>query len=205
MCVYLHQKDVSIQIPLLMDYIHGTGGAFDLHRTLGEPRQAFLRNYLEAQIVNFEGSSFSGWFFWNFKVEGGYCAEWDFLRGLREGWVPKLPAPDVSSVDVYGSCFDILFRTDDNIFPDTPPDIDGWFNDDVVNSHGKDMRKVFGKWYEKDNTLKVKYQDMWVATFFLVAGFIVYSRMKRHKQSAYTKIPESPEPTVHMLTSDDLF
>jgi glucan 1,3-beta-glucosidase len=197
MCVYLHQKEVGLLVHLQMNFIFVRGGAFQFDRTLSEGRQAFLRNYVEAQIANFEGSSFSGWFFWNFKVEGGTFAEWDFLRGLREGWVPKLPEPDVSAADVYGSCFEILFRTDDNItnvideFPDTPPDIDGLFNDDIVTSHGTKMRKVFGKWYDyRHKAFKVEIQNTWVAAFFLVAGFIMYKRMKGQKKSSYTKIPE---------------
>jgi len=190
-----------------MEHIHETGTAFDKHRMITMPRQKFLRNYVQAQMVNMESDSFSGWFYWNFKMEGGFCAEWDFLRGLREGWIPQLPAPDVNVADVYGSCFDILFRTDDDSetvvdqFPDNPPDIDGWFSDDVVNTHGEGMRKVFGKWYEKKD-LKLEYNGTWAAAFFMfVILNLVYYRMRcKSERYSYEKIPdpETPDPTVHI-------
>ena len=84
-----------------MDGIKVDGVAEDFYRVLGAPREDFLRNFVEAQMMNPEGGQGSGWFFWNFKTEGGAFAEWDFLRGLRDGWIPKLPAPDVDSSDVY--------------------------------------------------------------------------------------------------------
>jgi hypothetical protein len=30
-----------------------------------------------------------GWFYWSLKMEGGAFIEWDFLRGVREGWFRK--------------------------------------------------------------------------------------------------------------------
>jgi glucan 1,3-beta-glucosidase len=55
---------------------------------------------------------------------GGAFAEWDFLRGIKEGWIPKLPNPDVSSESLYGTCYDILNRTTDdyNLVVDEYPD-----------------------------------------------------------------------------------
>lgn len=76
---------------------------------------------------------------------GGAFAEWDFLRGLREGWMPPIPESNVPSEDLYGSCYDIYNRTNDdynlivNEFPD-PRTLDwsqwqGWdANDDFVMS-----------------------------------------------------------------------
>jgi glucan 1,3-beta-glucosidase len=92
----------------------------------------------------------SGWFFWNFKMEGGAYAEWDFLRGLREGWIPPMPPPNVPSVQLYGTCEEIIFRTDDNYtLIDEIPDPDtldwvqkqGWWtlDDDVVKTHGESL------------------------------------------------------------------
>jgi hypothetical protein len=45
---------------------------------------------------------------------GGAFAEWDFLRGVREGWMPKIPDPTVASEDLYGSCLSIYNRTSDD-------------------------------------------------------------------------------------------
>jgi len=56
----------------------------------------------------------SGWLFWNFKMEGGAFIEWDFLRGLKEGWMPSIPAPTISSESLYGSCHSIYNRTPNN-------------------------------------------------------------------------------------------
>lgn len=76
---------------------------------------------------------------------GGAYAEWDFLRGIQEGWMPKLPDPTVSSQDMYGSCLDIYNQTNDDYdaivaeYPD-PRDLDwnkyqGWdATDDFVMS-----------------------------------------------------------------------
>ncbi len=41
----------------------------------------------------------------------------DFSRGLKEGWIPTIPDKHVASSDIYGSCYDIIFKTtDDNSF-----------------------------------------------------------------------------------------
>lgn len=47
----------------------------------------FLANYARAQMDSFEHAS--GWFFWNFRTEGGHAPEWDYLLGWHEGWMPK--------------------------------------------------------------------------------------------------------------------
>jgi len=30
-----------------------------------------------------------GWFFWNFRTEDEHAPEWDYVMGVREGWMPK--------------------------------------------------------------------------------------------------------------------
>jgi len=47
----------------------------------------FLRKFAEAQMDAYESGSSAGWFFWNFKTEG--APQWDYLLGLKEGWMPK--------------------------------------------------------------------------------------------------------------------
>lgn len=134
--------------PELMKGIATNGVAPLLNRTLSVPRMEFLRNFAEAQMVAYEaadsGGISSGWLFWNFKMEGGAFAEWDFLRGLEEGWMPPIPEPHVSSESLYGTCYDILNKTDDSYaivdeYPD-PLTLDRsyWqgstYNDDLVMS-----------------------------------------------------------------------
>ena len=73
------------------------------------------------------------------NCRGGAFAEWDFLRGLREGWMPPIPEPHISSESLYGTCLDIYNKTDDsysivNEYPD-PRTLDwkkwqGWTNND---------------------------------------------------------------------------
>ena len=46
---------------------------------------------------------------------GGTFAEWDFLRGISEGWIPSIPAPHIASAELYGSCYDILFEAEDDV------------------------------------------------------------------------------------------
>ena len=157
------KRDVGFQIGYVMESIRYTGLAPEMDRQLKPARQAFLRNFVEAQIVNYEPDISSGWFFWNFKMEGGYCAEWDFLRGQKEGWFPKLLEPDVTAEDVYGSCYEIMFRTDDDRsileeYPPTPWDLDTIPNpmsDDVVLSTGENIQKnpdgTYGPFKHKEN------------------------------------------------------
>jgi glucan 1,3-beta-glucosidase len=47
----------------------------------------FLSKFASAQMDSFEAAN--GWFFWNFRTEDGHAPEWDYLLGLREGWMPK--------------------------------------------------------------------------------------------------------------------
>jgi glucan 1,3-beta-glucosidase len=133
----------------IMDAIAETGVAPDWHRQMSDARKDFLRHFVQAQMVSYEAvdSGTSGaWFYWTLKMEGGAFAEWDFLRGVREGWIPQIPAPNVTSQSLHGTCYDILFRTDDSMdiveeFPDpaTLP-ANNWqgvdIDDDVVVSHG---------------------------------------------------------------------
>ena len=75
---------------------------------------------------------------------GSAFAEWDFLRGVREGWIPPIPKDrTIASEDLYGSCYDIYNRTPNEYdaiveeYPD-PRTLDwtkyqGWdINDDFV-------------------------------------------------------------------------
>lgn len=89
---------------------------------------------------------------------GGAFAEWDFLRGHEEGWIPSIPEPDVDSRDLYGTCYDIIFKTDDDMsivheFPDPKSiDLKNWqgFNidDDVVVTHGQSLKMdADGDWF----------------------------------------------------------
>lgn len=80
-------------------------------------------------------------------MEGGVFAEWDLLRGLREGWI-QVPSDRVASQQVFGSCYDILFETKDDMsiiheYPPPTDDSDNWqgvnLDDDVVLSHGDSL------------------------------------------------------------------
>lgn len=96
---------------------------------------------------------------------GGAFIEWDFLRGLKEGWMPPIPEPTISSESLYGSCLDIYNRTDDDYsivdeYPN-PRTLDwnqwqGWdANDDFVMSDPNAIRPdvyrhniPLRKWYD---------------------------------------------------------
>jgi glucan 1,3-beta-glucosidase len=47
----------------------------------------FLATYARAQMDAFEASQ--GWFFWNFRTEDEHAPEWDYLAGLKHGWMPQ--------------------------------------------------------------------------------------------------------------------
>lgn len=126
----------------------------EFDRIISKERQAFLRNYVEAQMVSWESQNVGvslAWFYWTMKMEGGAFAEWDFLRGVREGWIPTIPHPNNTSESVYGSCHDIADKTkdDDSIvheFPN-PLHLDDtiWMGlditDDFVVSHAGSLNK----------------------------------------------------------------
>ena len=104
---------------VVMKGIQDNGVAPLFDRQLSPERQDFLRKFMQAQIVSYEEASIPGlsvgWFFWTLKTEGGAYAEWDFLRGLQEGWVPTIAPPDVSSESIYGTCEDIQARTNETM------------------------------------------------------------------------------------------
>jgi len=84
---------------------------------LSDERKKFLEHHVQAQMVSYEnvdtGVS-SGWFFYTLKMEGGAFAEWDFSRGVKEGWIPKIPDNQTNSASLFGSCHEIAAKTDDN-------------------------------------------------------------------------------------------
>jgi len=187
--------------PYLMKQIAANGEAPLLNRTLSKERKAFLRNFVEAQMVAYEARDegvSSGWLFWNFKMEGGAFAEWDFLRGIREEWMPPVPEPTVASEDVYGSCLDIYNKTNDdymvvNEYPD-PRTLDwnqwqGWgADDDLVMSDPNIPDVTYGPnpWYLRG----------WLLPMCLVVACVALLRLrrivvhKRREKLGYTELNE---------------
>jgi glucan 1,3-beta-glucosidase len=53
---------------------------------MSDDYKAFLGKFARAQMDSFETAQ--GWFFWNFRTENGHAPEWDYLLGLKEGWMP---------------------------------------------------------------------------------------------------------------------
>ena len=125
----------SKKIDKVMEYIAIHGAAPDFDRAIPQERERFLQKYAQAQILTFENNT-KGWFYSNFKMEGGVFAEMDYLRGVREGWL--------SDADEK-TCSDIIFETKDDmsIVHPFPPVEDDELNidldDDVVVSHGKSL------------------------------------------------------------------
>jgi hypothetical protein len=118
-----------------------------MDRTLDEKRKTFLKDHVRAQMVayeNVDSGVSTGWFYWTLKMEGGAFAEWDFSRGVNEGWITKLPAEDVSSERLYGTCHEIAEDTIDDMSivhqsPDPADKRDTYegppIDDDYVVSH----------------------------------------------------------------------
>jgi len=122
-----------------------------LDRQMSPERKQFLKHFVQAQMVAYEAASTGttgAWFYWTLKMEGGAFAEWDYLRGLEEKWIPALPPKNVTSESLYGTCYDIIFKTDDSMavvdeFPD-PESLpaNDWkmpIDDDVVVTHGESL------------------------------------------------------------------
>jgi len=135
----------------VMDEIAKTGVAAEFTRQIPTARQDFLRHFVQAQVVTYEAANegvSKGWFYWTFKTEGGAFAEWNYLRGVSEGWIPKILPPNQASHTTFGTCEDIMLRTIDNpdILHEFPPMIDegeNWqgtvIDDDLVVSHGDSL------------------------------------------------------------------
>jgi hypothetical protein len=138
----------------VMQGIRTNGQALEMERVIPKERQEFLKHFVQAQMVTYEAASKGvsrGWFYWTLKMEGGAFAEWDFLRGVKEGWIPTLPSPSKSSEDLYGTCRDIADRTTDDMsiiheFPiakDVLPENNNWqavsIDDDYVVSHANSI------------------------------------------------------------------
>lgn len=107
-------------------------------RPLSEKRRAFLRQYVLAQMATYESSpsaaalasasppqlDLHGWFFWNFRMEADAYREWDYLRGLREGWIPKLRRGQTVEDQLDVTCAQLVTQaadcTDDIVSPYPP-------------------------------------------------------------------------------------
>lgn len=202
---------VSDKLDVVMAGIASTGVAPEFNREISEERKAFLRNFVEAQMVTYEAADShvsSGWFYWTFKMEGGAFAEWDFGRGQEEGWIPKIPAPTTSSNDLFGTCYDIIFRTNDNVtiiheFPD-PKSLDpsNWqgfsIDDDVVVSHGESLQMdMNGEWYNPSQSSSGHVSMMnGMIVFSVLVGFVGIYRLitsSRRSKKGYFPIHEHEE------------
>jgi len=185
----------------VMEDIAKTGQAKHFDRQISPRRQDFLRHFAQAQMVAYEAADVGtagAWFYWTFKMEGGAFAEWSFLRGLREGWIPKIPKPSVSSESIYGTCYDIIFRTDDDIsiideFPDPATLPDGnWqgvdIDDDVVVSHGASLHLVDGHYEQRSSHAKLL-----VGGFALLVLVLVMGRFwgQRSRKGDYTRVADA--------------
>ncbi len=117
---------------------------------------------------------------------GGAFAEWDFLRGIKEGWMPPIPAPTVASQDLYGTCYDIYNRTNDDYsaivdeYPD-PRTLDwnqwqGWdaTDDFVMSDPNIPDHTSYGPnpWYVR-----------WILPMCLVVLSIALLKLRRHAVS----------------------
>mmetsp|Transcript_28820 Transcript_28820/g.78084 ORF Transcript_28820/g.78084 Transcript_28820/m.78084 type:complete len:617 (+) Transcript_28820:193-2043(+) len=192
-------------LPDLMEGISKTGELPQRNRTLSVGRNNFLRNFCEAQMVAYEAPGISsGWLFWNFKMEGGAFAEWDFLRGLSEGWMPPIPAPTVLSESIYGTCLDIYNRTDDSYsivseYPD-PRTLDwkyyqGWtVNDDFVMSDPNipdDIpRHPVRAWWDPRHYTESRWFLPASLGLAVAAAFYVHKKVRRSKgeRLGYTEL-----------------
>jgi glucan 1,3-beta-glucosidase len=141
----------AARINEIMDVIATTGQAPYMDRTLSADRQDFLRDYVKAQMVSYEDAGYKNhaWFYWSVKMENAAFAEWDFLRGIQDGWFPNpvLPA-DTPSMSEYGTCYDLLLAIPDNRtvvheFPApedaVPSEHEATVDDDIVLSHGESL------------------------------------------------------------------
>lgn len=183
----------AARISEIMDGIADTGKAPYFDRQLSEGRKEFLRNYVEAQMVTFEAAdthTAGAWFYWTMKMEGGAFAEWSFLRGVEDGWFPTLPDPTEPSQSLFGTCFDIMFRTDDDMtivheFPEPSGSLDGdvftYVDDDVVLSHGDSL-------LPSEDIVGFVNNHWLLLGAILVAAGVAIRMFKNRKRSKYDRL-----------------
>ena len=141
---------------------------------------------------------------------GGAFAEWDFSRGLNEGWVPPIPPIHTPSTMLYGSCYDILEKTEDNEsivheFPDPSSlDLKNWqgfdTDDDVVVSHGMTLEKNMNdEWVEPTAPLRYKINvPFWTPALLLVYVLAYHMSWFKFKRSEYYPIDETRSQALEM-------
>ena len=60
----------------------------DEHEKWTPEYKQWMRRFVEIQMDSYEAGS--GWFFWNFKAEKS--PHWNYMLGVREGWIPRNPS-----------------------------------------------------------------------------------------------------------------
>ena len=151
----------------------------------------------------------------------------DFTRGLKEGWIPKIPEKNVASTDLYGSCYDIIFRTsnDDSFvheFPDPSSlNLDNWqgyeIDDDVVRSHGHSLEwSDKDQWFDPNSVVstdadstattgspeseKVPFVDTFLFKELIMLAFVsvLFICFKGKPQAGYTALDSSDPKNVEL-------
>jgi glucan 1,3-beta-glucosidase len=201
---------------------HGIAPEWD---RLPNPYQIdFLRHFAMAQMVVYEDETITsaGWFFWTAKTEGGAFLEWDFLRAVRNGWIPSLPKESYTSTrQLYGTCYDILFQTDDehpeqviHPFPDpeTVP-FQPWsatVDDDIVLSHGQTLRMPDGKYRQRQDDLNDEanaannhHIPIWARGILYALVAVVLFQFVKKKQSALRRLVRRHKATQYTPIPDD--
>ena len=127
--------------------------------------------------------------------------EWDFLRGIKEGWIPRIPSKEVSSTDLYGTCYDIIFKTNDDMsiiheFPDPNSiDLSNWqgfdTDDDVVLSHGDSLKVDHAHPKAAWN-----HNYLYLLCGIIIATIVFIFNSKKKKRKYYTPIDAVYEMTV---------
>lgn len=191
----VYDRDPGPMLEEILDTIAVNGTAPYMDRQLSQPRKDLLHNFIQAQIVAYEVADIGfgrGWFFWTFKTEGGAFAEWDFLRAYEEGWFPPIVAnPEIPSQDIYGTCEEILLRTDDSMdaiepYPPYAQTDDGIiFDDDLVKTHGGSLSMLGSA--REEATVNQSSFPIVIPCFLVVCALAVW-RIARGKRASYTSL-----------------
>jgi glucan 1,3-beta-glucosidase len=197
----VYDRDPGPMLEEILDGIAINGTAPYIDRQLSQPRKDMLHNFIQAQIVSYEVADIGfgkGWFFWTFKTEGGAYAEWDFLRAYEEGWFPPIVRdPEVPSQDVYGTCEDILLRTDDSMnaiepYPPNPQTDDAIvFDDDLVQTHGQSLLMHVPHQDEIRTASRSTLPVVIPCILLVVAALVAWGVVRGRKKASYTDLSGS--------------
>lgn len=116
--------------------------------------------------------------------------------------MPKIPPKNTASESIFGSCYDIIFKTfdDESIIHEYPDpnslDPNNWqgfaIDDDVVVSHGNSLKKDdAGNWYDAGPPVPFTKTFPGKETVMIAILCVIYIVIRKKPRRGYTAVNDS--------------